>query len=236
MIRGLYTSLSAIMAAMTRQSVVADNLANLNTPGFHQSRTANADFGLELGSAIAGPIGHLGTATLPVGLSLDRSQGPLEQTGAASDLAIEGAGLFVVRTPEGIAYTRAGAFTLSSTGGLTTQEGYPVLDTTGAPVVSRGALVVGPDGSLAGGGQRLAVVDWPAGEPVRLGHGLLAVAGPARPGSGLVRQGVLERSNVDVATTMTELMTIQRHFSLSSRALSLQEETLGDAAQVGRVR
>ena len=53
MIRGLYTSLSGILASMTRQSIVADNLANLNTVGFHQSRSTTTDFGFELAESAA---------------------------------------------------------------------------------------------------------------------------------------------------------------------------------------
>lgn len=236
MIRGFYTSLSGVVAALSRQAVVADNIANLNTPGFHASRTSAADFGVELGSAIGGPIGRLGTGNLVVGLTLDRRQGPLEQTGVPTDLAIEGDGLFVVRTPDGTAYTRAGDFVRGADGMLTTQDGYHVLDGSGRPIVTSGALVIDPDGSVRGTGQRLAVVGWPPGEPVRLGRNLLLAGGPLLPPSGVIRQGMLERSNVDAGGAMTELITLQRHFALSSRALSLQDETLGDAAQIGRLR
>lgn len=236
MIRGFYTALSGIMAAMNRQAVVADNLANVNTTGFHQSRTSAADFGLELGLSIGGPIGRLGTGNLAVGLTLDRRQGPLQQTGVPTDLAIEGDGLFVVRTPDGIAHTRSGDFARAADGTLTTQEGYPVLDVAGRSIVTDGAPVIDPDGSVRGTGQRLAVVGWPQGEPARLGRNLLLVSGPLGPAGGIVRQGTLEGSNVDSAGAMTEMIALQRHFALSSRALSLQDETLGDAAQIGRLR
>jgi flagellar basal-body rod protein FlgG len=245
MIRGFYTALSGIIAAMNRQAVVADNLANVNTTGFHQSRTSSADFGLELGMSLGGsinhlgtvyPIGRLGTGNLAVGLTLDRRQGPFQQTGVLTDLAIEGDGLFVVRTPDGIAYTRSGDFAISADGTLTTQQGFPVLDVAGRSIVTDGAPVIGPDGSVQGTGQRLAVVGWPQGEPVRIGQNLLLASGPLGPAGGTVRQGTLEASNVDTAGAMTEMMTLQRHFALSSRALSIQDETLGDAAQIGRLR
>jgi len=236
MIRGFYTALSGIMVAMNRQAVVADNIANVNTTGFHQTRTSSADFGLELGLSIGGPIGRLGTGNLAVGLTLDRRQGPIQQTGIPTDLAIEGDGLFVVRTPNGIAYTRSGDFTQAADGTLTTQEGFPVLDLAGRPIVTAGAPVVDPDGSVQGTGQRLAVVGWPQGEPTRLGQNLLLAGGPLGLAGGAIRQGALEGSNVDTAGAMTELITLQRHFALSSRALSIQDETLGDAAQIGRLR
>lgn len=236
MIRGFYTSLSGILASMTRQAIVADNLANVSTAGFHQSRSTTTDFGFELARSNGGRIGRLGTATIPTGLTMDRSQGPLEQTGRMSDLAIEGDGLFVIGAPGGPAYTRAGDFVVDATGALVTQDGYPVLDTAGRPIRTDGTLDVGPDGTVRSSGQRIALVAWPAVEPTRIGDTLLTAPGAPIPIGGSVRQGVLERSNTDVASAMTELITLQRHFSLSSRALSIQDETLNDAAQLGRLR
>lgn len=236
MIRGFYTSLSGILAAMTRQSVVADNIANLNTVGFHQSHSTTTDFGYELARSAGGPIGRIGTATIATGLTLDRAQGPLEQTGGPTDLAIEGEGLFVIATPAGLAGTRAGNFAVDAAGLLVTEQGYPVLDTAGRPIATAGSVTVGPDGTIAGTGQRIALVAWPAGAPIRLGANLLDASGPLVPATGSIRQGVLERSNTDVAGAMVEMIALQRLFAVSSRALSIQDETLGDAAQLGRLR
>lgn len=236
MIRGFYTSLSGILASMTRQSIVADNLANLDTVGFHQSRSTTSDFGYQLAQSAGRPIGRLGTATIPTGLTLDRSQGALEQTGRPADLAVEGDGLFVIGTPAGVAYTRAGNFAIDAQGLLVTEAGNPVLDTAGGPIRTGGTLEVAADGTVLETGQRIAIVGWPSGEPIRIGETLFTAPGPLAPADGRVRQGVLERSNTDVGSAMTELITLQRHFALSSRALSIQDETLGDAAQLGRLR
>jgi flagellar basal-body rod protein FlgF len=239
MIRGFYTSLSGIISSMTRQSVVADNIANVNTPGFKGSRSTQADFGLDLAASLGGQIGHLGSATLPVGLTIDRLQGPLETTNLTTDLAIEGDGLFVIRTANGIAYTRAGDFTLDLTRTLTTQTGQPVLDTNGRPIVVPDASIpftVDVDGTVAATGQRIAVVAFPASGVTRLGDNLFSIPSPTAPATGRIRQGFVERSNVDLATAMTDLINLQRNFALSSRALSIQEQTIGDANDVGRVR
>lgn len=239
MIRGFYTALSGIIAAMTRQSLVADNIANVNTPGFKQSRSTQADFLLELARSTGGTLGELGTATIPAGLTLDRAQGPLEITGNPLDLAIEGDGLFVVRSVAGIAYTRAGDFVLDATGTLTTQNGEPVLDIDGRAIVVPGGAAapgVGPDGTVAGTGQRIALVAWPLGGVTRLGSTLLSLPAPTTPATGLVRQGMLERSNVDLPTAMTELIGLQRGMGLASRAFSLTDETIDEANRVGRLR
>jgi flagellar hook-basal body protein len=131
MIRGFYTALSGVVAAMTRQAVVADNIANANTVGFKQSRTLQTDYELSIMNAARPRDRAAGNGTVPTGLKLDISQGPLEVTGVQTDLAVEGDGLFVVRTGGGIAYTRAGDFLTDANGMLVTQQGYPVLDTAG---------------------------------------------------------------------------------------------------------
>jgi flagellar basal body rod protein FlgG len=239
MIRGFYTALSGIIASMNRQAIVADNIANVNTPGFKGSRSTQSDFGLTLASSLGGPLGQLGTATLASGLTLDRLQGPLETTALPTDMAIEGDGLFVIRAAGGaLAYTRAGNFVVDMAGTLTTQLGEPVLDVAGRPIVVPGGaanLVLDPNGNVAGTGQRIALVALPVAGMSRRGDNTYAISGPTSPAVGRVRQGVLERSNVDLATSMTELITIQRAFALSSRALSIQEQTIGDANDVGRV-
>jgi flagellar basal-body rod protein FlgF len=239
MIRGFYTSLSGIIASMNRQAIVADNIANVNTPGFKGSRSTQSDFGLTLASSLGNSLGRLGTASLPVGLTLDRLQGPLESTTLPSDLAVEGDGLFVIRTATGdLAYTRAGDFVVDNTGTLTTELGEPVLDDAGRPIVVPGGVtsfILDPNGNVAGTGQRIALVAFPAAGISRAGDNTYSISGATTPATGRVRQGFLERSNVDLATSMTDLISLQRNFALSSRALSIQEATIGDANDVGRV-
>ncbi len=65
---------------------------------------------------------------------------------------------------------------------------------------------------------------------------LHAILGLLPPASGTIRQGAIERSNVDLALSMTELMNLQRSFQLDARALSLQDGTIGEATQLGRLR
>jgi len=256
MIRGFYTAVAGLISNTARQAVIADNIANVNTPGFKASRTAQSDFELELIRSAGGPLGPLATAAVPVGPTLNPAPGMLETTGVATDLAVDGDGLFVVQSAAGIAYTRAGNFVVDAAGTLTTQTGEPVLGTDGRPIVVPGgasAFSVGPDGTVGGTlgatGQRIALVGWPPGGLERRGGTLFgspggggAPLGPAPvPAPGIaapstIRQGALERSNVDLATSMTELVGNQRSLALNARALSIQYETLGEAAQLGRLR
>ena len=236
MIRGFYTALSGVVAAMTRQAVVADNIANVNTVGFKQSRTRQTDYELDIMNSVGPAIGLLGSGTIPTDLRLDISQGPMQVTNVQTDLAVQGDGLFVVRTGNGIAYTRAGNFQTDVTGTLVTEQGYPVLDVAGHTIQPGMNFTVAQDGTIVETGQRIALVAWPAGGASRLGENLYAAAGNVPPATGQIKQGMLECSNTDMALAMTELITQQRSFQLSARALSLQDNTIGDATQLGRLR
>ena len=236
MIRGFYTALSGVVSAMTRQAVVADNIANSSTVGFKQSRTAQDDFELQIMNSLGPELGELGTGAAATGLKLDTSQGPLQSTGVQTDLAIEGDGLFEVRTGTGIAYTRAGDFQLDVTGTLVTEQGYPVLDTAGHTIQPGQKFTVGSDGTIDQTGQRIALVGWPPGGVTRLGENLYSAGGQLTPATGSIRQGTLEGSNTDMASAMTDLINLQRDFQMSSRAMTLQDGTLQDASQLGRLQ
>jgi flagellar basal body rod protein FlgG len=236
MIRGFYTALSGMVSAMTRQAVVADNIANVNTTGFKASRTTQEDFELSIMNSLGPELGELGSGSIPTGLKLDLSQGPLETTGVQSDLAVSGDGLFVVKTGNGVAYTRAGNFQTDATGTLVTEQGYPVLDTAGHNIQLGTTFTVATDGTIAETGQRIALMAWPPGGVTRLGQNLYGAAGQLTPASGQTLQRTLEHSNTDLALAMTDMISLQRSFQMSSRALSLEDGTLGDATQLGRLR
>jgi flagellar basal body rod protein FlgG len=247
MIRGVYTSASELVATQQRMDELAGNIANVSTAGFKEVLATQGGVGTTVslamgdGSSAIG-IGQLAFGTVAVGATVNRLQGPLLSTGIPTDLAISGDGLFAVGTPTGIAYTRAGDFVIDANGTLVTQQGYPVLDTTGRAVVVPGgasAFSVGPDGTVDGTGQRLALVSFPATGVSILGENLYAIDGTVQPvagGAGTIEQGMLEGSNVDMAESMTELIALQRMFQLSARSLSLQDQTLQDANGIGQVR
>jgi flagellar basal body rod protein FlgG len=70
----------------------------------------------------------------------------------------------------------------------------------------------------------------------RLGQNLYSAGGALTPATGSIRQRMLEGSNTDMALAMTDLISLERNFQMSSRALSLQDGSIGDAVQLGRLR
>jgi flagellar basal body rod protein FlgG len=247
MIRGSYTSVSGIVAAQQRMDMLSNNIANVNTTGFKEILETQQNVGFDVGitwsdgSGWAG-LGSLSLGTTATGMTVNRLQGPLMDTGVPTDLGIAGDGLFVVGTATGPAYTRAGNFLTDAAGTLVNQQGLPVLDTTGRAIAvpaGAGSFSVAADGTVNGTGQRIALVQFPATGLTRRGENLYAIAGPVTPvaaGEGSIHQGVLEGSNVNLASSMTELIAIQRSFQLASRSLVIQDGTLADANSIGRLR
>ena len=243
---GMYSALSGNLMAMKRMDIISNNLANVNTPGYKKDRML---FESMLAGNANPPAVPQGSTADPILLKdsviIDYSPGTVSQTGNNLDLAIDGDGLFVVQKGGGVAYTRAGDFVVDVNRMLVTQQGYPVLDTAGHTItLPQQNFTVGSDGTIswtnpAGAtvfGPRVALVGWPPGGVTRLGENLYAAGGALAPATGQIRQETLEGSNTDVALAMSDMIALQRNFQMSSRALSLQDGTIGDATQLGRLR
>lgn len=180
--KGVYTALSGAVAQSLKMDTIANNIANVNTPGFKRDQqvfseylTANekAPEVIQVPRVPAsiesfynmqgGDKSYVHTK----GTFTDFSQGSLKATGNPLDLAIEGPGFFEVLTPQGVRFTRAGHFTLNNLGQLTTQDGHLVLKAGGegqdpgqrAIKVEPGTPVtVNDQGEVRNGDETLAVL------------------------------------------------------------------------------
>jgi flagellar basal-body rod protein FlgF len=171
MSKGIYTAVSGAIAQSAKMDTIANNLANVNTPGFKRDSQIFKEY---LSAYEKEPT----TITVPrvpasiesfydmqggdksyvdlAGTATDFTQGGLKQTGNSLDLALEGDGFFEVLTPEGVRFTRAGSFTVDNQGRVTTKQGFPVLkegvpgtDPTSRFIQTTGGQVsVGDDGQL----------------------------------------------------------------------------------------
>ena len=181
------------------------------------------------------------------------SPGSLEQTGNATDLAIEGTGFFKVLLPNGdFRYTRDGAFHPDHTGRLVTGDGL-VLD--GGITLPNGvdvdSISVGRDGTVSAvqgenstnlGTLQLYRFQNPAGLSSAGGNLYAATpaSGPELPGTpetdgmGSIRQGFLEGSNVEVVTELVSLITAQRAYEVNARAIRAGDEMLSNTSQILR--
>ena len=147
MLRSLWTGASGMIAQQTNVDTISNNLANVNTVGYKKEtvefrsllyqklQTETTDHNGDPKPV----IGQVGSGVRTGAITSRFTQGNLTATEEPFDLAIEGEGFFAVQTPNGeTAYTRNGSllFSIASDGlALTNSEGYPLLDTTGTPIV-----------------------------------------------------------------------------------------------------
>ncbi|MCA1020934.1 flagellar hook-basal body protein [Halobacillus litoralis] len=204
-------------------------------------------------------VGSLHTGVYLQETTPDFSQGALKETGVSTDMALvadelpdaDGAVLFQVENGNGeTRYTRNGSFTVDDEGFLTTNTGYRILDDTGNPINTAGqAFQVSRTGMLttADAGSQLAVAYIPAANAlVPQGSDLYVPgenAGPienALENEGVdfsVHQHFIERSNVDLNRTMTDMMNTYRSFEMNQRVLKAYDQSMQQAvSEIGRIR
>lgn len=233
MIRGIYTAATGMVAELNRQDVIANNLANVDTVGFKADYTVSVPFREILLNAYnrqgVRPIGGLGLGVAATSEYIDTSEGAVLDTGNMCDLMIGGKGYFVVETPAGERYTRAGNFKVDAEGYLTTQNGWRVLGENG-PIQVAGRFEVNQDGEVFENGvmvDRLRIVN-PDGIR-KEGEALFTAAG-VNPASGIqIFQGSLERSNVNAIRQMIEMISVTRSYETNQRALTAHDQTLDKA-------
>lgn len=235
---GLLEALEAAQLMDRWLTITANNLANVDTPGYKSDGIAF----IEVLMKKIGPKymkAYKETQTF-----IKKDQGILEYTGNPLHFAIVGEGFFKVQTLNGIAYTRAGNFTLDKERRLVTPEGYPVL-ANGTPVVvdpgmtregyitmENSKLQVSPEGILSidmteiG---RLDVVTFDDYSKLKkIGENLYISEGAQelKAENYEIKQGYVEKSNVNPIREMVDLIEIHRTFEAIQRSIrSLDEET-----------
>ncbi len=254
MIRALWTAASGMDTQQTNMDVIAHNLANVNTVGFKKSRADFQDIlyqttkiagtatapGFEVPTGIQVGLGSRVTAVQKI-----FTTGDIHQTGNDLDLAIEGPGFFQVSMPDGeTAYTRSGAFKRDSTGRMVTSDGYPLFpeivipeNATQISISKSGTVEVFLDGENTPteiGTIELTRFSNPSGLRA-LGNNLLAetlTSGapaadiPGENGLGVLAQGFLEGSNVNIMEEMVNMIAGQRAYEINSKSIKTADEML----------
>lgn len=237
---------------------IANNLANINTTGFKTSRISFQDM---LYSALSTPGSETGENELPAGIQLGHGtrvsgisksfeQGGLRNTGKDFDLAIEGAGFFEVVMPDGTsAYTRDGSFHLTANGTVVTGDGYTVAGfsnidegTTEVNIAANGAVSTVVNGQVTDNGQ-LTLVRFVNPEGLRsIGRNLYtetpasgaAQTGlePGSEGAGTLAHRYLESSNVNAAEELVNMITTQRAYEATSKAIKTSDQMMSVVNQL----
>lgn len=240
MIDGVKKMAKDMSVKVLRQELVANNLANVNTPGFKVQRAFSSVLRKSIGSDAsakavgAGDAGAISEARaeegqLETGIYTCFEQGRIEYTHRDLDVAIDGEGFFVVDTPLGERFTRSGSFTLTDAGLLSTYGGNLVMGAGGPISIQGGQVEVTADGRVIVDGEEadtLKVVAFsdPAGLD-RQGNTFGSATGAYHEvdfSETQLVQGALERSNVNPIDEMVEMMALHRGFESNQRSIRLQ--------------
>ncbi len=221
----VYIALSRQAGLFRQMDVIANNVANVDTPAYKaESILFNQYLTRDVGGKIAFAYDR--------GMARDVRQGPMRYTGRPLDMAVDGAGYFAVDTPLGKRFTRAGNFIVNGANELSTTEGYAVLDSAGQSIVFEeqdDQFVVREDGTITVGKQNeergvVGVFVFDNERALKKLSNNLYIADdeplPALPEEYRVAQGMLEGSNVQAVTMMTELIKTSRDAGNVSRILN----------------
>jgi flagellar basal-body rod protein FlgG len=256
----LYSAATGMEAQQLNLNTIANNLANVNTPGFKRSKIEFQDLlyqkprasGADSGGGNIVPTGiEVGNGARVASTSKVFTQGQLTSSGEKMDVALQGDGFFEVQRPDGtLGYTRDGSFKLNAQGQVVTIDGLPVL--SGFQPIPAGAtnVAISEDGNVtvqtASGSQTFRLVLTRFSNPAGLrsmGGNLYeetAASGTPESGSpgenGFARtiQGYMEASNVNIVEEMVNLIVAQRAYEVNSKSIQASDEMLQNVANLNR--
>ncbi|MGR4872291.1 flagellar basal-body rod protein FlgG [Variovorax sp. LARHSF232] len=260
MIRSLHIAKTGLDAQQTQLDVVSNNLANVGTTGFKRSRAVFEDLMYQNLRQVGGqtsdqtrlPSGlQVGTGVHVVATERIHAQGNMTKTENPKDVAINGQGFFQVLMPDGTtAYTRDGSFQTDADGQLVTASGFQIQPAITLPQNAT-SLTIGRDGMVsvtqAGssntvqvGQLQLATFLNPTGLQ-SLGENLYAETdasgaanqmNPGIDGAGILNQGYVEASNVNVVEELVNMIATQRSYEINSKAVQTSDQMLQRLAQL----
>jgi flagellar basal-body rod protein FlgG len=254
MLASLHISKTGLSAQDRQLSTISNNLANASTVGFKRDRAVFEDLlyqnqrqpGAQETQETQLPSGlQLGTGTRVVATQKEFTEGNLQVTEQALDVAIDGRGFLQVLQSDGsIAYTRNGQLQINGEGQLVNGDGY-VLEPAITVPAGVNKITIGTNGTV--NGYSPGVADGQQLGDITLADfinpsGLQAVGGnlfvetvasgnptqgtPSENGMGSLKQGMLESSNVDIVEEMVNMITTQRAYEMNSKVVSTADQML----------
>ena len=261
MIRSLWISKTGMEAQQMALDAVANNLANSATTGYKRSHAVFEDLmyqnlrqaGASSGEQSQLPTGlQLGLGVRTVGVARNFSQGGLQQTGGAYDMAVLGHGFFQVQMPDGsTGYTRDGSFKTNAQGQLVTNSGFLLQPGITIPVnalsvnVTRDGMVEVTTNTNQTAPTQLGQIQLagfinpgglePRGENLyaeTAASGAPQAGAPDSAGLGPLQYGSLETSNVNVVEELVSMIQTQRAYEMNSKAVQTSDQMLQKLSQL----
>src|ERR1700744_722403 len=234
--KSLLVSLSQQLAAYQSMDVIANNIANVSTPGYRREAPTFQEYVAQ----VPPTEGETGMQTLSfvqdTGIARDMSEEPRTNTGAPFDVAIHGKGFFVVQTPTGNVYTRDGHFGLDTAGQIVDDAGNPVQGDGGAITISPddGDIHIGVDGTLSGKNGQIAKLkvaafaDATALQKVGA-NDFSSTATPTDATDFALTQGTIEGSNVQPVVEISHMIEVMRAYQATATLTQSQEDLMRQA-------
>ena len=265
MVRSLWTGASGMIGQQANIDTISNNLANVNTTGFKKMRADFEDLIYQTVKVAGTPATE--DTVVPVGVQMGHgvkiadtqrvfTQGALQNTEVATDMAIQGDGFFRIQMYDGSwAYTRNGNFKVDETGRMVDSNGYWLLPDIIMPEnFLPNSITVSQDGRVS------VIVPQIDDEPIQVGQielyrfpnpvGLTAIGEnlfkitnasgdpipglPGFEGMGKIAHKYLEMSNISVVREMVDLIIAQRAYEFNSRTIQTSDNMLGTATTLKR--
>ncbi|HOE09297.1 MAG TPA: flagellar basal-body rod protein FlgG [Treponemataceae bacterium] len=264
MVRSLWTAATGMNGQQANIDTISNNLSNVNTTGYKQQRVEFEDLiyqtvkmaGTPATEDTVTPVGiQMGTGVKIAATQRMLTQGSLQSTENATDLALVGEGFFRVQQYDGsFAYTRDGSFKIDSNGQMVTSNGLRLMPEIIMPegfeintlsVSNDGRVTVkvsGNDDPLDIGQIEIYRFSNPVGLEAQ-GDNLFTVSnasgGPiaSRPGfegAAVTKHKFLEMSNVSVVNEMVQMIVAQRAYEFNSKAIQTSDTMLSTAVSLKR--
>lgn len=230
----IYIGLSKQIALREKMDIIANNVANMSTPGYRAQNMVFDEY-------ISDPRGQED----PLSFVLDYGQfqvtepGSLTTTGSPLDVALEGRGFFGIVTPDGVQYSRAGNFSLNNNNEIITPSGFQVANAGGGPIaLPEGVrqILIDENGNIAtenGVLDQLMVVEFENDQVLEpAGNGLYRTDAAAVPSEETrVIQGSFEGSNVKPVLEMTRMIEVLREYQSVQRMMQSEHDRMRSAIQ-----
>ncbi|MDT8445499.1 MAG: flagellar basal-body rod protein FlgF [bacterium] len=253
----IFSLMSALKGQQRQMDAVANNLANVNTPGYKKDTVlfkevfneySMQDLESEQESfsheQFISPLTRSHSSFVaPDHVAARMSNGKMTPTQNPFDLSLQKSGFFTVEGEHGTAYTRNGRFMQDAQGYLITNGGEKVLGENGPIKIDGKSFAVGRDGSVMVDNQkvdRLKIANFEQPDRLtKLGNSLWVPGSDAQvpiPQSDVViHQGIYEGSNVETVEEMVEMITLNRHYEAAQKALKSNDELSGQVINIARV-
>jgi len=242
MYKGIYTAITGSNLKMMELDHIANNLANISTNGYKRTSFSSRLYPIMEGLSQAAPskLPDARAMAWTSQYAIDAGQGMLQMTGNPLDTAINGDGFFVVDVKGVTNYTRNGSFTVDKEGFLVTNGGHKVIgasdkpikigkDIKSAPEIARDGTVT-VEGNIVGKLKTVKITD------VKYVSDSLFTGKEAGPSTPEIKQGSIERSNVNPVRELVAMITAEREFqSLQQTIRAFDQLSQRAASEIARV-